>query len=31
MDGRFTDLLAALRPGVEANLKIANPKHLVDR
>ena len=31
MDGRFTDLLAALRPGVEANLKIDNPKHLVDR
>ncbi|HVV76504.1 MAG TPA: DUF6285 domain-containing protein [Mycobacteriales bacterium] len=28
MDGRMGELLSALRPSVEANLKIANPKHL---
>jgi hypothetical protein len=28
LDGRFGELLTALRPSVEANLKIANPKHL---
>jgi hypothetical protein len=28
MDGRVGEILAALRPSVEANLKIANPKHL---
>jgi hypothetical protein len=28
MDGRIGELLDALRPSVEANLKIANPKHL---
>ncbi|HWC36345.1 MAG TPA: DUF6285 domain-containing protein [Mycobacteriales bacterium] len=28
MDGRMVELLAALRPSVEANLLIANPKHL---
>jgi hypothetical protein len=29
MDGRMGELLTALRPSVEANLTIANPKHLV--
>ncbi|MGN6474210.1 MAG: DUF6285 domain-containing protein [Mycobacteriales bacterium] len=28
LDGRMGELLATLRPSVEANLKIANPKHL---
>jgi hypothetical protein len=28
MDGRIGELLLTLRPSVEANLKIANPKHL---
>lgn len=28
MDGRTHELLTALRPSVEANLMIANPKHL---
>lgn len=28
MDGRVGELLTALRPSVEANLKIANPKYL---
>lgn len=28
MDGRIGELLTALRPSVEANLRIANPKHL---
>jgi hypothetical protein len=28
MDGRTGELLTALRPSVEANLRIANPKHL---
>lgn len=28
LDGRIGEVLATLRPSVEANLKIANPKHL---
>jgi hypothetical protein len=28
MDGRIGELLSALRPSVEANVRIANPKHL---
>jgi hypothetical protein len=28
MDGRMGELLATLRPSVEAALAIANPKHL---
>jgi hypothetical protein len=28
LDGRMAQLLATLRASVEANLKIANPKHL---
>jgi hypothetical protein len=28
LDGRMAELLATLRASVEANLKIANPKHL---
>ena len=28
LDGRFADVLATLRPSVEAAVAIANPKHL---
>jgi hypothetical protein len=31
LDGRMTELLATLRPSVEAALAIANPKHLRER
>ncbi len=31
LDGRMGEVLATLRPSVEANVKIANPKHLGPR